>query len=137
MVEADGKNLIVETGTFRLKVSASKVVRISRKDLKKSLQAGRPLQQADPLVSERKLRFKPEIDIRGVRGDEALETVRNLIDDAVMVQHRHLRIIHGKGNGILRNLIRQYLSAMPVVRSARDEHVELGGAGVTLVELDL
>lgn len=137
VTEADGDNLIVETGTFRLKVSASKVERISRKELKKGLTAGRPLQQTDPLVNERKLRFKPEIDIRGVRGDEALEAVRNLIDDAVMVQHRHLRIIHGKGNGILRNLIRQYLSTMPVVKSARDEHVELGGAGVTLVELDL
>jgi len=137
VIDISDNNLTVETGSFRLRVSVSKVEKISKKDLKKSLSAGRPLQQTDPLISERKLRFKPEIDIRGVRGDDALEAVRNLVDDAVMVQHRNLRIIHGKGNGILRNLIRQYLATMPVVRSYRDEHVELGGAGVTLVELDL
>lgn len=137
VIEISDNNLTVETGSFRLRVSVSKVEKISKKELKKSLTAGRPLQQTDPLINERKLRFKPEIDIRGVRGDDALEAVRNLVDDAVMVQHRNLRIIHGKGNGILRNLIRQYLATMPVVRSYRDEHVELGGAGVTLVELDL
>jgi len=93
--------------------------------------------QSDPVVSQRKLSFKPEIDIRGVRGEEAINIVRNLIDDAIMVQHRHLRIIHGKGNGILRQLIRQYLSTVDVVKSFSDEHVERGGAGITIVELDL
>jgi DNA mismatch repair protein MutS2 len=53
-----------------------------------------------------------------------------------MVQHRNLRILHGKGNGILRQLVRQYLATVNVVKSFRDEHVELGGAGITIVEMD-
>ena len=87
-------------------------------------------------MSQRKLNFKSEIDIRGVRGEEALKKVRDLIDDAIMVQHRNLRILHGKGNGILRQLIRDYLDTVDIVKSFRDEHVDMGGSGITVVELD-
>ena len=62
-------------------------------------------------VGERRLNFKPEIDVRGMRGDEAIAAIQNFIDDAVMVSSRKLRILHGKGNGILRQLIRDYLKA--------------------------
>jgi DNA mismatch repair protein MutS2 len=82
------------------------------------------------------MNFRAEIDIRGVRGEEALNRVRDLIDDALMVQHKNLRILHGKGNGILRQLIREYLATVNVVGSFRDEHVDLGGSGITVVELD-
>jgi DNA mismatch repair protein MutS2 len=61
--------------------------------------------------------------------------VESLIDDAVMVNAGEVRILHGKGNGILRQLIRQYLGTVPVVASFRDEHVEFGGSGITIVEL--
>jgi len=87
-------------------------------------------------ISQRKLNFKSEIDIRGKRGEEALEIVRSFVDDALMVGVRELRILHGKGNGILKNLIREYLNALDVVRTCRDEHIERGGAGITLVTLD-
>jgi DNA mismatch repair protein MutS2 len=85
---------------------------------------------------QRKLNFKPEIDIRGVRGEEAINMVRDFIDNALMVQHRNLRILHGKGNGILRQLVREYLSTMNIVKTCRDEHVDLGGSGITVVEMD-
>ena len=137
IVEIKDKAIIVETGTFRFRVSAGKLERVSRSELRKSIKSGQVFIEADPLISQRKLNFKPEIDIRGMRGDEAIDQVRNLIDNALMVQHRNLRILHGKGNGILRQLVRDYLASLNVVRSFRDEHVEMGGSGITVVEMDI
>lgn len=79
--------------------------------------------------------FKPEIDVRGFRTDEALLKVQHFIDDALLVGASQVRILHGKGNGILRQMIQQYLKAMPYVNKVRDEHVQFGGAGITVVEL--
>jgi DNA mismatch repair protein MutS2 len=130
------KMIQVETGSYRFLVSSDKIERISRAELKKTLRTDNVYRVADPVISQRKLNFKPEIDIRGVRGEEAIEKVRDLIDNALMVQHRNLRILHGKGNGILRELVRQYLGTVDVVKSFRDENVELGGSGITVVEMD-
>lgn len=137
IIEIKDKTVLVETGSFRFSVSADKIERISRAELKKSIRTGHVYTEADPLISQRKFEFKPEIDIRGVRGEEALIRVRDLVDDAIMVQQRNLRILHGKGNGILRQLVRDYLNTIDVVRSFRDEHVDMGGSGITVVELDL
>jgi len=126
----------VEAGSLLLKVPVSRLERISRSELKKSMRGSSSYRPPDPAVTERKLRFKPEIDLRGVRGEDALISVRDLIDDALMLQHRSLRILHGKGNGILRHLIREYLAGVDVVSSFRDEHIESGGSGITVVELD-
>ena len=71
-----------------------------------------------------------------MRGDETLNAVTYFIDDAILVGMPRVRILHGKGNGILRQLIRQYLSTVPNVTTFRDEHVQFGGAGVTVVELE-
>lgn len=79
--------------------------------------------------------FKTEIDLRGMRGDEALMQVQYFIDDAILAGASQVRILHGKGNGILRQMIRQYLATVPNVVSFRDEHVQFGGAGITVVEL--
>ena len=79
--------------------------------------------------------FRTEIDVRGMRGDEALQQVRYFIDDAILASASQVRILHGKGNGILRQMIRQYLATEPNVRSFHDEHVQFGGAGITVVEL--
>lgn len=136
IVAIKGKRVQVETGSIRISVALDKVERISRSELKKSLRSNQSSNETDPAISTRKLNFKPEIDIRGVRGEEALSRVRDLIDDALIVQHRNLRILHGKGNGILRELVRQYLATIDVVKSFRDEHVEFGGSGITVVEMD-
>ncbi|MCX6301280.1 MAG: Smr/MutS family protein [Bacteroidia bacterium] len=136
IVEIKDKMVQIETGSFRFFVSADKIERISRAELKKSLKSGQAYTGGDPAVNQRKLNFKPEIDIRGVRGEEAIRQVQDLIDNALMVQHRNLRILHGKGNGILRQLVREYLATVDVVKSFRDEHVELGGSGITVVEMD-
>ena len=92
---------------------------------------------ADWDIARRKMHFRPEIDVRGQRAEEALRNVTIMIDEAIMVRHRELRILHGKGDGILRQLIRQYLDSVDLVESYGDEHVDLGGAGVTIVILDV
>jgi DNA mismatch repair protein MutS2 len=68
-------------------------------------------------------------------GDEALDTITHYMDDAILVGASRIRILHGTGNGILRQLIRQYLNTVPQVKSARDEDVRFGGAGITVVEI--
>jgi DNA mismatch repair protein MutS2 len=85
---------------------------------------------------DRKIHFKTDIDVRGKRGDEAVEQVRSFVDEAIVVGAKELKILHGKGNGILKQMIREYLRTVDVVRSCRDEHVERGGAGITVVILD-
>lgn len=84
---------------------------------------------------EKKLHFRPEIDLRGMHGEEALTAVHYFIDDAILLEQRMVRILHGTGTGALRTMIRQYLSTVAGVRSYRDEHVQFGGAGITIVEL--
>lgn len=85
-------------------------------------------------IDDRKSNFRHDIDVRGMRGDEALNAVMYFIDDAILVGVQQVRILHGKGNGILRQLIRQYLATVPNVVHYRDEHVQFGGAGITVVE---
>jgi DNA mismatch repair protein MutS2 len=136
IVEIKDKIVQVETGSFRFLVPIEKIEKISRAELRKSLKSTQAYVPPDPVLSQRKLDFKPEIDIRGVRGEEAINQVRDFIDNAIMVQHRNLRILHGKGNGILRQLVRQYLATVDVVKTFRDEHVDMGGSGITVVELD-
>ena len=87
-------------------------------------------------IDNRRSTFRQEIDVRGMRGDEAMNAVQYFIDDAILVGVTQVRILHGKGNGILRQLIRQYLNTVPNVLSARDEHIQFGGAGITVVELE-
>jgi DNA mismatch repair protein MutS2 len=137
VIEIKGKMVMVESGSFRFRVSQDKIERISRAELKKSLRTVQSAKETDPAVYMRKLDFKPEIDIRGMRGEEAINRVQDLIDNALMVQHSNLRILHGKGNGILRQLVRDYLATVDVVKSFRDEHVDMGGSGITVVEMDI
>ena len=86
-------------------------------------------------IYNRKLAFKPDIDVRGMRGDEAIQTVMHFIDDATLIGMSRVRILHGTGNGILRNLIRQYLHTVPAVMDYHDEHIQFGGHGITVVDL--
>lgn len=87
-------------------------------------------------LHNKRLNFKSEIDIRGMRGDEAVQAVGFFLDDATVCGAHQLRILHGTGNGILRTLVRQYLSTLPFVRTFHDEHVQFGGAGITVIELE-
>ena len=88
------------------------------------------------VIDNRKLNFRQDLDVRGMRGDEAINAVTYFIDDAILVGMSRVRILHGTGTGVLRQLIRQYLATVPNVTHYRDEHVQFGGAGITVVDLD-
>jgi DNA mismatch repair protein MutS2 len=87
-------------------------------------------------MEDRRQNFHQDLDVRGMRGDEAIDTVMHFIDDAILIGLSRVRILHGTGTGILRQLIRQYLNTVPNVKRAKDEHVQFGGAGITVVDLD-
>ncbi len=92
--------------------------------------------QTQDEMYDKRLNFRQDIDVRGMRGDEAVQAVTYFIDDAIQVGAGRVRILHGTGSGILRTLIRNYLDTVPGVRSYKDEHVQFGGAGITVVDLD-
>ena len=81
------------------------------------------------------LDFSPNLDIRGKRGEEVLSIVQNFVDDGYMLGLKDLRIVHGKGDGILREITRNLLRGMNQIAKIQDEHADRGGSGVTLVTL--
>ena len=87
-------------------------------------------------IDARQENFHQDLDVRGMRGDEAINAVTYFIDDAILIGMPRVRILHGTGTGILRQLIRQYLATVPNVSHFRDEHVQFGGAGITVVDID-
>lgn len=84
-------------------------------------------------ISQRKLNFRGSVDVRGMRASEALDVVRNLVDDALMLGVESVTILHGKGTGALKEEIRRYLRTVDAVESVEDEHVQMGGAGISVV----
>ena len=133
----DGKNATVIFGGMRTKMPASRLEYVDMAEAKKENVA--PVfnvsRETRETIDNRKLNFHQDLDVRGMRGDEALNAVMYFIDDACLVGMSRVRILHGKGNGILRQLIRQYLATVPSVTSFRDEHVQFGGAGITVVDI--
>jgi DNA mismatch repair protein MutS2 len=133
------KYISVSIGSIISKIAPGKVEKISNQQYKdKSRSTFRPVIHYDSeSISRRKLDFKPTIDIRGERLADALDIVMHFIDDATMVGVGQVKILHGKGNGVLREEIRKYLKTVPAVKSLRDEAVQQGGAGITVVEMDI
>jgi DNA mismatch repair protein MutS2 len=132
-----GRKLQIISGSLMMNVDIAKTEPVDASEYRREMSKNRPQQKIDWSLNTRRNQFHPEIDVRGMRTGEALQAVQEFIDTALMIQYRNLRILHGKGNGILRQMIRQYLESTGAVRSVADEHVERGGAGITLVELDL
>ena len=134
------KAVTVIVGNIKSKMPLDKVERITSNEYKSAVKAApKPVTQTtsmDSSISERKLNFKMELDVRGQRVNEALDNVMHYIDDAIMLNVSSVRIIHGKGTGALRDEIQRFLRATPGVVSAKDESVQLGGSGVTVVTFD-
>ena len=136
IMELNGKNAVVAFGSLYMNVEISKLQHLTddeKRKIRKSVRQGN-LQQSYEL-NQRRLSFKPGLDVRGMRAEEAVGKVAAFIDEAVMVGAFEVKILHGKGNGILRHVVRQYLQTVDVVTNVRDEHVDFGGAGITVVEL--
>ncbi|MCL1821279.1 MAG: Smr/MutS family protein [Prolixibacteraceae bacterium] len=136
LVDFSEKTAVVAIGNLLITTSIENIEKVSGKEARKAIRPkGRSSLAMTLDYSERRLNFKPEIDLRGMRADEALPKVQALIDEAYMFEVPQLRILHGKGNGILKEMIRNYLRTESIVESFRDEHVQFGGAGITVVQL--
>ena len=136
LIEINRKNAVVAFGQLITTLPASKIEKLSNKEAKKIEKESRTgRSRLITNLSQTKLTFKTEIDIRGKRVEEAISIIQEFIDQAIMFEKDQLRILHGKGNGILKETIRGYLKSEPMVRSFKDEHVDFGGAGITVINL--
>lgn len=138
--KVSGKNLIVMVGNLSTKVAAAKVERITSNEFKSAVkEIEKPVFSSivtSDSIRERKLNFHSEIDIRGQRLSDALDTVMHYVDDAIMLGVPQVRIIHGKGNGVLHEEIQKYIRTVPGVANVADEHIQFGGSGVTVVRFN-
>lgn len=139
IIEINEKNALVALGGLISSVKTATLSRVSSNQVKKESQSRTQNSYSvfREEMSQKRMAFKSDIDIRGMRADAALQKITEFVDEAVMFDIKDLRILHGTGNGILRQIIRDYLRTNPVVGTFGDEQVQLGGTGITLVKLDI
>ena len=131
----EGKQATVTFGMMRTLVDLKRLEAAEDTSKQEESQTVVVSRQTQDSIRQKHLDFKQEIDVRGMRADEALQAVTYFIDDALLVNASRVRILHGTGTGALRQAIRQYLHTIPGIVSFHDEHVQFGGAGITVVEL--
>ena len=137
VVEIKGKKAVVESNSMRMTIPLDRLSGTKKKGIpvdKLSRQNSR-FQSIYDDINEKRKTFNPTIDLRGQRGDEAMENLQRFLDDAQLLSEKELRILHGKGYGILKQMIREYLQGNRDVQSFRSEKLELGGDGITVVKL--
>jgi DNA mismatch repair protein MutS2 len=137
VLEIKGKHAVVAFGSIKTTTQLDQLEKVSRNQIKKEASGTQiyAINSSDSM-SEKKLHFKLEIDVRGMRGDEALQAVIYYIDDAIQCNAGRIRILHGTGTGALRQIIRDYLKTVAGVKHFQDEHVQFGGSGITVVEFE-
>jgi DNA mismatch repair protein MutS2 len=124
LLELHAKKAVVAFGVIKSTVDINKLERVSKNQIRKESRANATMSNTRDLIHEKKLNFKQDIDVRGMRGDEALQTVMYFIDDAIQLGVTRVRILHGTGTGALRQIIRDYLSTVNGVAHFADEHVQ-------------
>lgn len=136
VLEIDGDQALVALGEMKLKIGLDKLTTLNKSLVSDSKSAGRILYGSIMQdINDKMANFSSTIDVRGQRAEEAIAVVSKFIDEAILLSIKELYILHGKGNGILRPLIRQQLRTNPLIQSLRDEHIERGGSGITVVIL--
>ena len=135
VLETNPRNTVVMFGLMKTNVKTDRLERTDPPKQTTPVKATFISGGTQELMHQKKLNFKQDIDVRGMRGDEAIQAVTYFIDDAIQVGMSRVRILHGTGTGILRTLIRQYLATVPGVVHFQDEHVQFDGAGITVVDL--
>lgn len=143
VLSVDKREAVVALGMLKMTVPLDRLHLASEEEIK---QAGQSLKSPVRSTSagksvidqihEKRLHFKQDLDLRGLRASEAIDATAYFIDDALQLGMSRVRILHGTGTGALREAVRGYLSGVPGVRRYADEHVQLGGAGITVVDLD-
>jgi DNA mismatch repair protein MutS2 len=137
VLEIKGKNVVVAMGALKTSTKLDQLEKVSNNQIRKETPKSQILgANSSDTMSEKKLNFKPEIDLRGMRGEEALQAVIYYVDDAIQCNVGRVRILHGTGTGALRQIIRDYLKTVPGIKRFQDEHVQFGGSGITVVEFE-
>ena len=139
VAKVSAKAVVVIIGNISSKMPLDKVERITSNEFKSAVkETARPAStiKVDSSINERKLNFSTEIDVRGERLNDAVEKITRYVDDAIMLGVSTVRIIHGKGTGVLRDELQKLIRTIPGVASVRDEHIQFGGTGVTIVTFD-
>ena len=132
IIGLNDKKAVVIFGTIKTSVKLENLEYVSDNQTKKTTKANISKNTINE-IRQKQLVFSREIDVRGMRVNEALQAVMHYIDDAQMLNISRLRILHGTGEGALRQAIREYLAILPFIKSFQDEHIQLGGAGITVV----
>ena len=134
VLEIQNQKATVGFGVIKTTVPLENLERATRKDVRSEVKVQNAMTR--DLMHEKKLNFKQDIDVRGMRGDEALQAVVYFVDDAIQLGLSRVRVLHGTGTGALRQIIRDYLRTVNGVTSYKDEHVQFGGAGITVIDLE-
>jgi DNA mismatch repair protein MutS2 len=137
VIEINSKTAVVAFGSILTSVKANRLTKVSKSQIKKEEKTyNKTSSLIQEKISNRKLSFKADLDVRGMRGEEALQVVIDHIDDIIMLDVHEFRILHGTGGGILRQMIREYLQTVDLVEHFRDEKIQMGGAGITVVTME-
>lgn len=133
--QVKGKNAVVSFDSLKFSVAYTKLEKVKVKRSAKKSSSNTQYSNIMKNIHERATNFKPNVDVRGMRAEEAVSFVREWIDEAILISYYNLEILHGTGNGILRQVIRDYLDSVPQVESFRDAHIDFGGSGKTIIKL--
>jgi DNA mismatch repair protein MutS2 len=130
-----GKDAEVAIGSLKTTIKLNRLEKVSRKIFKEATKTATKARAGGIDMIEKSQNFSFNLDIRGKRGEEAVVEVDNVMNDAILLGFPEIRIVHGKGDGILRNVVRLHLKSYKQVKTVRDEHADRGGQGVTIVEM--
>lgn len=133
VLKKDQKNATIAFGSMIMKTPLQKLERLNKNQVRKLENKTKVKYDFD--INEKASEFNPNLDVRGDKADEALMKARRFVDDAILLGVKNLKIVHGTGDGILREVLRDYLKTLPEVKKLRDEHPDRGGAGSTIIEL--
>lgn len=133
IIEIQDKKATIAFGVIKTTVDIENLEKASGREIRNETKAQNTITR--DLIHEKKLNFKQDIDVRGMRGDEALQAAMYFVDDAIQLGISRIRILHGTGTGALKQIIRDYLRTVTGVSSFKDEHVQFGGAGITVIDL--
>ena len=138
VISIKGKDADIAIGDLKSVVKLERLVRISKRDYDRYLGKDKlPTQSvggSSAVMLERTQTFNPKLDMRGMRGEDAMALFTHWLDDALLLGFMEITVVHGKGNGILRGLIRDYLNTIKQVRKVEDDHADRGGAGATIIK---
>ena len=136
VVEIKGKKAVVESNSLRMTIPLERLTGTAKQKIPTSKKpAVQTFSSIYDEMNEKRAHFNPTLDLRGHRAEEALDMLHKFIDEALLLSEKEIRILHGKGYGILMQVIHQELKGMREVRTFHPEKVELGGVGVTIVNL--